>query len=98
MNKGIDAFHGERVRQIQQEGYAPADDVGRSDQLIRAAACYADYAASQLEGIDADEPHPFWPWSAECWKPGNTHLRTLEKAGALLAAGYDALYEELLHG
>jgi hypothetical protein len=95
---GIAAFNAERLRQITEEGYTPEQDVGHSEELARAGACYADFAAGQLEGADQDEPHAFWPWDDSAWKPGSTPLRTMEKAGSLLAAAYDALLAEISQG
>lgn len=87
---GISRFNDERNRQLQI-GYSKAGDRNRADELARAGACYADFAAGQIEEAEQDEPHPFWPWNDNYWKPGDTPLRTLEKAGALLAAAYDEL-------
>lgn len=96
-SRGIEEFGNERTRQIEEEGYAPHADVGRSEELLRAAACYADWAAEQLEGGVPDEPHAFWPWESDDWKPVNP-LRAMEKSAALMAAAYDALYTEITHG
>lgn len=91
---GITAFSEERERQQSIKGYLKLGDFGRAEELIQAGACYAEFAANEVSGLATDQPHPFWPWSEESWKPGETIERTLEKAGALLAAGYDALGKE----
>lgn len=91
----IEAFGNERQRQIEEEGYEPHNDIGRSSELLRAAACYADWAASDMDGGSIDEPHPFWPWEPEDWKPGGSAMRAMEKSAALMAAAYDALYFEI---
>lgn len=93
---GIEAFGDERQRQIEEEGYEPHGDFGRASELARAAACYADWAAADLEGMSIDEPHAFWPWAPEDWKPGGSAMRAMEKSAALMAAAYDALHGEAL--
>jgi hypothetical protein len=35
-----------------------------------------------------------WPWADEFYKPGTDPVRTLVKAGGLIAAAIDALLEE----
>jgi hypothetical protein len=95
---GIEAFGDERIRQIEQEGYEPHADIGRAPELLRAAACYADWAAADMDGVGIDEPHPFWPWEDEDWKPGGSAMRAMEKSAALMAAAYDAIYAEFNHG
>lgn len=89
---GIEILEAERVRQVAEKGYTLLNDSGRSGDLARAAACYLDWAASQLEGVSIDEPHAFWPWSNEDWKPVDVKT-ALTKAGALAAAALDALEE-----
>lgn len=94
---GIVSFTEERERHIVEKNFSPErDDAYPPGELARAGACYADFAAGQMEGISQDEPHAFWPWSAESWNPGGSPVRTLEKAGALLAAEYDARYREIM--
>ena len=90
MPNGAELIAQERQRQIDEEGYSPQGDIGRQDELARAGACYADHVAAKFEGQDADEPHPFWPWENNYWKPGEAEVETLIKAGALIAAAIDA--------
>lgn len=90
MPSGVELIAQERQRQIEEKGYTPQLDIGRQDELARAGASYADHVAAKFEGQDADEPHPFWPWGEESWKPGEAEIETLIKAGALIAAAIDA--------
>lgn len=77
---GVQRIEGERRRQIEIEGWTPEQDISkyRSDELARAAACYALGA----------RPPGLWPWADSWWKPGDP-VRNLEKAGALIAAEID---------
>lgn len=76
----------ERRRQIDEEGRAPEDDVGRASDLAAAAGCYALFAdAWPNEGY----PPPEWPWDPEWWKPRDWR-RDLTRAGALIAASIEA--------
>lgn len=93
--EGIELVRAERTRQVIEKGYYATDDIGRSAELARAAACYADFAASSMAQQSSDEPHPFWPWGEESWKPGEAELDTLVKAAALLIASLDALIAEI---
>lgn len=91
---GMDAFRRERVRQVVEEGYDAEHDARHApEELLRAGACYLDWAASEFEGADQDSPHPFWPWSEEAWKPDNVQ-RAMEKGVALVAAAYDVMIEQ----
>jgi hypothetical protein len=88
---GVSLIGEERVRQIRDEGYTQEGDADRADQLARAGACYADKVASDMSGSAIDEPHVFWPWDAADWKPADSDIDTLVKAGALIAAAIDAI-------
>ena len=89
---GIGRMQQERNKQIDK-GYTYESDFEDHLNLLRAAACYMDYAANLAEGMEQDIPHPFWPWDAETWNPGNAE-EAMIKAGAMAAAVYDALYAE----
>ena len=96
---GIEAIAAERRRQIESEGWTPKhDDQYLEGELVQAAACYAGWAA------DAMKPNLYrsawvtpnnWPWDDSWWKPGDGSreacVRSLEKAGALIAAEIDRL-------
>lgn len=87
---GVRAIAEERVRQITEEGWsAEHDDEHSHGELLDAARCYAAQAATLREGGSLSEVPPLWPWDPEWWKPADSELRNLEKAGALIAAEYD---------
>lgn len=104
MTTGIEMIAQERERQITDEGWtADHDDRYTSDQLIRAALCYAHPPALRdespvKEGIDGWETcstreaqyyiPELWPFSPEDWKPAH-RLKELARAGALIAAEID---------
>ena len=104
----------ERLRQVREEGYRwDVDDTYQSEQLARAAACYAlPYADERRLGhMAAGEPPRQWPWPAVAWKPGKAvpedgeiampiedRIRELEKAGALCAAEIDRLVRRQAEG
>jgi hypothetical protein len=91
---GHDEIMTERQRQIDEEGYSPERDAGRSRELASAAEAYRSYAHQQAHdnavlALRPDGlPHK-WPWGAEFWKPASVR-RNLVKAGALYAAARDA--------
>lgn len=85
----------ERLRQITGEGWtASHDDHHDSGQLARAGACYALHASGvrQLSTRRVGHGWP-WPWTGADFKPGDP-VRTLVKAGALIAAEIDRLLRE----
>ena len=106
-SSGVMRIMAERSRQVRQEGFIDlVDDSYRSEQLARAAACYAlPYADERrLDRMTENQPPREWPWPAVAWKPGKTttedgdtampiddRIRELEKAGALCAAEIDRL-------
>lgn len=88
----------ERLRQVDDEGWAPEhDDRHSSGEMAYAAACYAIAPHTHDGAIAADPPMQLverngekkplymWPWNFEWWKPGSTH-RNRVKAGGLLVA------------
>lgn len=84
----IDDIAAERKRQREVEGYSfEHDDKYNSDQLARAAACYANPVYPLIE-------HTFlpinWPWGQSWWKP-TTRRRDLVKAAALIVAEIERL-------
>lgn len=60
----------ERFKQLTK-GYTVEHDEEEHDvpTLARVAACYIDFAVNQIEGMDQDDPHPFWPETTIPWKP-----------------------------
>jgi hypothetical protein len=87
----------ERQRQVSVEGYDAAHDEEHDRcELLDAAICYAGMAGSQLldadAGVDAREGLlECWPWERAWWKPDDSPVRNLVKAGALIAAEIDRL-------
>lgn len=88
---------GERMRQVEAEGWTPAyDDRHRPyPALAFAAACYALHASGAGEykafWESTQQRRPFWwPWSLKWWKPRNPR-RDLVRAGALILAELERL-------
>lgn len=102
---GLLAIVNERVRQKstvneweEGEGFTDSNDDEQDNyELLKAANAYVVYASSQDSGVPYQvKGHllnmpPYWPWDQKDWKPGPTAIRTLEKAGALIAAEIDRL-------
>jgi hypothetical protein len=88
---GADLIYTERIRQIEEEGRTPEHDAAhRNGELTRAAIAYAAAAVNPqlLHGAGG-----WWPWTAAEFKPDpNDPVRSLVKAGALIAAEIDRLY------
>lgn len=75
----------ERRRQIEVEGWTPANDAAHSlGELAQAAACYAD------PSVRPDRPPANWPWHSKWWKPKDRR-RDLVRAGALIVAEIERL-------
>lgn len=91
-DEGLGLICTERYRQLQAEGFDAAhDDAHDKGELSLAAACYAAKASTDAAGYPTLAAPPFsWPFEAEAWKPGDP-IRSLEKAGALIAAELDRL-------
>jgi hypothetical protein len=61
---GVEAIQKERDRQVDQIRYTPA----RDDQYIDHALAWA--AVSYASPFRDEDPHPFWPWHENVWRPG----------------------------
>jgi hypothetical protein len=99
--KGAERIVAERTRQIQDEGWDDNHDDGHTNgELVRAAICYA---ANSL-GVEVREVHSsnkfsnegLYPWKSDWDSDENKisrhdDIRSLEIAGALLAAEIDRL-------
>lgn len=91
----------ERQRQIDKEGWTPEHDLEHGPTpLIMAAASYMALEAGGPPGLtgkdelsDAIIEYGMWPWEPEAFKPGSS-ISNLTKAGALIAAALDVLYEQ----
>jgi hypothetical protein len=85
---GAGLIAAERERQVTEEGWTAGHDAEHGEGVLaRAGACYAWYAAMGYRLT----PLTSWPWDEQWWKPGDDPVRTLVKAGALIAAEIDRL-------
>jgi hypothetical protein len=87
---GLDLIATERRRQIEAEGFDAAHDADHAEELAAAAAVYA-IPPSHRGTLEVAH----WPWAVEWYKPEadrspQARVRTLAKAGALIAAAIDA--------
>lgn len=77
----------ERTRQIEGEGWSLRhDDQHATDELAKAAACYAVGSQVALAPIGKW----LWPWDPQWWKPADRR-RDLVRAGALIIAEIERL-------
>lgn len=90
MRSGVDLIQSERDRQLKEWTYAH-DREHKEGELLRAAA-----ALLMLELGDQVAAANLWPWEKdrllkEAQRPNThaTHLRRLQKSGALVAADLD---------
>lgn len=97
MSPGASRIVTERSRQVLHHGYTAEHDTGHINELVRAAACYLEWAANELEGVDADVPSPFWP-SDWAWKTPSSPEEAIIRGGALAAAMLDAAQGDYLGG
>ena len=107
LSVGVELIHFERVRQLEEEGYAPEHDHRhhRGEQLALAAACYAMPAHFREHDSwwnRSKTPNQWthfrmprwWPFGERFWKPTpDDRIRELVKAGALIAAEIDRLHQ-----
>lgn len=94
---GIERVHAERLRHFHV-GHSFSSDVGRSDELMRAAECYLLVAQSGPDAWHDPEgnyvPPGGWPWREDEWDPSDDVLRNLVTAAGLIIAAYDAAVSE----
>jgi hypothetical protein len=92
---GVELIAQERGRQIAVEGWTPEhDDTHEDGEMATAAATYAMAGRFQVCGWNPKRAPAIceWPWDAEYFKPAEGDpVRTLVKAGALIAAEIDRL-------
>lgn len=96
---GAEIIAEERAAHFTREGYTAAHDAAHDrGQLLAAAICYAEVPLMRLSYLpEAAEPMVIemmatrWPWEEEWWKPSDSAVRNLAKAGALIAAEIDRL-------
>lgn len=94
---GAELIAAERTRQVEQEGRTPAHDAQHGGgELASAAVAYISWAlcleapGNPLAAPD-DEPPASWPWWHSEFKPSPDPVRSLVKAGALIAAEIDRI-------
>lgn len=84
---GAELIAKERQRQIEKECFTTEHDLQhKNEELVKAAICYLYQEDDFIETVLS-----LWPWSMEDYNPGNYRVRTLTKAGALIAAEIDRL-------
>lgn len=93
---GIQRIKAERIRQLEKEGYTPAnDDLYVEGDLLKAAVVYAMAGFALVYGVEERAVDnlqlEMWPWNPSTYKPSKDAIRNLEKAGALIAAEIDRL-------
>lgn len=92
---GIELIAEERKRQIEVEGWTAEHDAKHTEgELANAAATYA-LTDEMIDFLDIawgnDQWLHMWPFDLEWLKVGNDRIRSLAKAGALIAAEIDRL-------
>ncbi len=103
MTQAIDDVLAERQRQQDAEGWTPEHDdaAHRSDELLKAAVCYAwpqwpFFSNDEQDAHNAGHWHPsLWPWAPKWWKPRGKR-RNLVRAAALLIAEIERLDRDAL--
>lgn len=88
---GIELIAAERERQVTEEGWtAGHDDRHNNGEIVEAAVAYARYGDNPRFALSSSGAPACWPWDVRWWKT-STRLRSLVKAGALIAAEIDRL-------
>jgi hypothetical protein len=89
---GAELIQAERLRQVSVEGWTPEHDDGHTNrELSLAAREYIRLSAHISEGRSTISTPVSWPWDYSWWKPSPDPIRSLVKAGALIAAEIDRL-------
>jgi hypothetical protein len=90
---GVELIAEERKEQIEKHGYTAAEDDTRHDgALAMAGAAYAvNMAAEAGRRIPVDPVQDLWLFPINSFKPGDDPLKSLAKAGALIAAEMDKI-------
>jgi hypothetical protein len=95
---GSQMIDNERTRQIASEGWSPQHDDEHDDaQLVEAARAYTWAALCEVKfganGQDFNLLPNDWPKELDkkWWKPSDSPVRNLVKAGALIVAEIDRL-------
>lgn len=100
---GAELIQHERLRQVTEEQWDDDhDDQHDACQMAQAAVAYIGHVMGQVNGdCQAEDRHPVpqeWPWENEWWKPAQSPIRNLVKAGALIAAEIDRLQRAAVDG
>lgn len=91
----IELMRLERIRQVKVKHYTLKGDRAYSHrELLRAAMGYLAYVTF---GLNSHIPS-YWPWSVKAWRPAVDPIKTLVKAGALIAAHVDKLLADKADG
>ncbi len=92
---GVAAIDQERSKAIDK-GYGPShDSINHTvEELLRIGACYIEAAASDMEGMDYDWPHPFWPDSSIPPVREPSALDNAIRGAQFVAAAIDMIYLE----
>lgn len=93
LTEGVIRIAAERRRHIDVHHWSfNHDDMHTDGSLLSAAKCYLTVQQWVLRRSPTPgEAPPDWPWEAAAYKPSTSHMRNLEKAGALIAAEIDRL-------
>lgn len=88
MKTGTELIAEERARQVLVCGYTPEHDDRENThgELVLAAVTYAFLAADKRVHALAH-----YPWNSGTLKPDGDRVRTLAKAGALIASAIDQI-------
>lgn len=95
MSRGAEMIAAERQRQMDVEGWTPDHDAEHGAcEMAMAAVAYAIQAIDDTNGVHCTPPAvAWWPWESVWFKPTDP-IRSLVKAGALIAAEIDRLLNE----
>ncbi len=90
---GAELIAMERQRQKTEEQYSDGHDDGHADHDLALAGARYALPARQDEAqiLDQTLGEYLWPWSDDDFKPEQSRVRNLVKAGALIAAEIDRL-------
>jgi hypothetical protein len=92
---GVAMIAMERRRQVVEKGYTDEhDDMHDKGEFVQAAACYAlgpAYVTPLYGHAPSESPKIMWPFEAGSYRPNQSRVRALVKAGAFLAAEIDRL-------
>lgn len=87
---GVEMIELERERQISAEGWTAEHDAEHAEcELLKAALCYGTSALGDFDQYRDEFVREAWPFEWSAWKPEDTPVRDLVKAGALIAAEID---------